>query len=80
MFVLVQLLEIYSWVIILSALASWLPIPRDNPILQFMRNITEPVYAPIRALINPSWLGGVDISPIIVLFGIRALTGVLLRF
>jgi YggT family protein len=77
MAIVVQLLEIYSWVIILSALSSWLPVPQDHPVLGILRSITEPVYAPIRSILNPMSMGGLDISPILVLLGIRALQGAL---
>jgi len=79
MYIVVQLLQIYSWIIIASALVSWLPIPRDHPIIRILSAVTEPVYAPIRAVISPQLLGGIDISPIIVLFAIRALSGALMR-
>ena len=66
---LVQVLELYKWVIIISALISWVnPDPR-NPIVDFLRRVTEPVYALIRRYI-PTVIGSIDLSPIIVLFAI----------
>ena len=38
---------------------------------EFPRNltsqVTEPLYSPIRAIINPQALGGLDISPLLVI-------------
>ncbi len=66
---LVQVLELYKWVIIISALISWVnPDPR-NPIVDFLRRVTEPVYAFIRRYI-PTVIGSIDLSPIIILFAI----------
>lgn len=77
MLILIQLLEIYSWIIIISALISWFPIDRHNPLVQFLNTATEPVYAPIRALIRPEMTGGINLSPLLVLFGINVLQNVL---
>ncbi|MFM7200127.1 MAG: YggT family protein [Myxococcota bacterium] len=77
MAILFQLLEIYSWIIIISALLSWFPIDRGNPLIQFLNAATEPVFAPIRALIRPEMTGGIDLSPLIVLFGINVLKNII---
>jgi len=65
--IIVRLLDLYSFIVIASALISWFPVPHDNPIVRFLEAATEPVYRPIRSVINPGMLGGIDISPIIVL-------------
>lgn len=66
-------LSIYTWMLIGSAIFSWLYAfnvinGRNqfvNMVGNFLQNVTEPVLAPLRrALPN---LGGIDISPIIVL-------------
>ena len=60
------LLEIYKWVIIIAALLSWVNPDPYNPIVKFLRVVTEPVFKPIRRLIGYR-LGPVDISPLIVI-------------
>jgi YggT family protein len=73
-------LDIYSYVIIASALMSWVsPDPR-NPIVQFLRQITEPVLAPARRLLPPWKTGGLDLSPIIVLIAIQIVEWILNSF
>ena len=65
------LLNLYSWVIIAAALISWVsPDPR-NPIVGFLRMVTEPVLAPVRRLLPPWKTGGLDLSPMIVLIAIQ---------
>jgi YggT family protein len=65
------LLQLYSWVIIASALISWVsPDPR-NPIVMFLHRATEPVLAPVRRLLPPWKTGGLDLSPLIVLIAIQ---------
>ena len=76
------LINIYIWVLIASAVLSWLVAfnvanPR-NPIVaqigEALWRLTEPVLAPIRSFLPK--LGGLDLSPlvlIIALFFIRNL-------
>ena len=65
------LLDLYSWVVIASALITWVsPDPR-NPIVMFLRQVTEPVLAPIRRLLPPWKTGGLDFSPLIVIIAIQ---------
>ena len=67
------LLDIYTYVIIAAALITWVsPDPR-NPIVVFLRRITEPVLAPARRLLPPWKTGGLDFSPLIVILAIKLL-------
>lgn len=66
-------LDIYWWLIILSAVFSWLYAfnvvnPRNQfvgTIGNFLYKVTEPALRPIRRVLPD--LGGIDISPIILL-------------
>ena len=70
---LVLALDIYWWIIIASAIFSWLyAFNVVNPRNQFVGTVgnmlfrlTEPVLRPIRNLMPD--LGGIDISPIVLL-------------
>ncbi len=59
-------LQIYLWVIIARAVLSWVSPDPYNPIVRFIHNITEPALSRIRRVL-PLNLGGIDISPIIVI-------------
>jgi YggT family protein len=73
------LLDIYKWVIIAAALVTWVtPDPR-NPIVRILRQVTEPVLAPARRLLPPWKTGGLDFSPLIVIFAIQLVEWVLPR-
>lgn len=73
---LVLALDLYWWIIIASAVFSWLYAfnvvnPRNQfvgTIGNFLFRITEPALRPIRRLLPD--LGGIDISPIILLLAI----------
>lgn len=63
------LLEVYSWVVLISVLSSW--IPSDNVVFRVANQMTEPVLEPIRKVIPPA--GGFDLSPLILLLGVHLL-------
>lgn len=66
-------LQIYTWILIAAAVLSWLVAfnvvnPRNDivrAIWNFVYQATEPVLRPIRNIL-PN-LGGIDVSPIILL-------------
>ena len=71
--VILIVLDLYVWLLIASAILSWLiafnVVNTRNQfvasVAEFLYRITEPVLAPIRSFM-PS-LGGLDISPIILI-------------
>jgi len=63
------ILFLYKWVIIISALLSWVQPDPYNPIVQMLYRLTEPAYAFVRRYI-PTVVGGMDMAPMILLFGI----------
>lgn len=57
-------------VILARAFISWLPVPREHRLVRLLYQITEPILAPIRSLIQRSSFGYnmiFDFSPIIAL-------------
>ena len=76
-------LDLYVWLLIASAILSWLiafnVVNTRNQfvasIAEFLYRITEPVLAPIRRML-PS-LGGLDLSPIVLILIIMFLQKVI---
>ena len=64
-----SLLTLYMYIIIARAVLSWVNPDPFNPIVRFINNITEPVLYRIRQKL-PLDFGGIDISPIVVIFAI----------
>lgn len=79
LYVLSSLLELLVWAIIISAILSWLVafdvINLRNRVIynisRFLDAVTRPVLAPVQRIIPP--LGGVDISPIIVILVLQGI-------
>ena len=66
--VLYYVLDIYGWIIIASALLSWVLLPPTNPVVRFIRFATEPVLHPCRQLlarILPFSWRRFDFSPLV---------------
>jgi YggT family protein len=79
-------LQLYSWLIIASAIISWLVafgvINMRNDFVRsvydFLTRVTEPALRPIRNIM-PN-LGGIDVSPIILLLLIFFIEQVIRRY
>ncbi len=71
-------LSIYMWIVVISALLSWVNPDPHNPIVRFLRNLTEPVYRKIRKFI-PTYFSGIDIAPLIVILVIIFLQNFLVK-
>ena len=72
------LLNLYLVALFARIILSWFPISPDSPmapVFSFLYTVTEPVLGPIRRLLPPVGVGGMglDLSPIIVVFGAQLL-------
>lgn len=65
-----MVINIYIWVVIISALITWVQPDPYNQIVQVLRRLTEPVYEFMRRYF-PTVIGGVDLAPIIVLLSLQ---------
>ncbi len=62
-------LSIYMWIVIVSALISWVNPDPFNPIVRFLYGITEPLFNFVRRHL-PLPQMGIDFSPLIILLAI----------
>jgi YggT family protein len=69
------LFDAYSLVLLVSVICSWINLSPEHPLVRLTSRLTEPVLAPIRRVL-PSF-GGVDFSPMLVLFALRLARGLL---
>ena len=64
--ILATILNLYQYVILARVLMSWFNPNPNNPVVDAIYRLTEPVLGPIRRLL-PS-MGGFDLSPLVVFF------------
>lgn len=79
--ILCLLLQLYWLVVVARIVMEWIPISFDHPLARVravLRSMTEPILAPLRAIIPPVRLGGMglDLSPIVLLIALSILSGV----
>ena len=76
----IGLLEVYSIVILVRVVVSWLNPDPNNPIVQILRNLTDPPLEWLRQrLPRFTWSSGIDFTPVIFLLGLRVLISLLSR-
>ena len=61
-------ITIYIWVVIIRVVVSWINVDRNNPYVQFLVRITEPVLYKIRRYLPD--FGGLDLSPMVLVLGL----------
>ena len=59
-------LSAYMWIVIGRAVISWVNADPYNPIVRFLREVTDPVLNRIRRFI-PAYGGGIDFTPMILI-------------
>ena len=75
------LINVYIWVVIITALLSFVNPDPFNPIVQFLYRITNPAYALVRKYLKTNF-NGLDLAPLIIIIGLQIITvllGALLR-
>ncbi len=89
MFFLIQFIsyavQIYIWIIIAEIVLSWLVIfdvintrnPQAQNLIHLIKKATHPVMSRVRRYIPP--IGGLDLTPMIVIFGLMLLRNLVIR-
>jgi YggT family protein len=72
----ISLINVYIWVIIITALLSFVNPDPYNPIVQFLYRVTNPAYSFVRRFMRTDF-NGLDFAPLIIIIGLQILTVVL---
>jgi YggT family protein len=66
-----SVLWIYQWVVIIAVLVSWVNPNPNNPIVQFLNRVTQPLFSWVRRTVpgmtRLMFSTGLDLSPLVVL-------------
>jgi YggT family protein len=63
-----RVLQLYSFVVLVAVLISWVSPDPFNPIIRFLRAATEPVFEWVRHRLPFTVIGALDLSPMLVFF------------
>lgn len=72
----IGLINIYVWVIIITALLSFVNPDPYNPIVQFLNRVTQPAYRFLRRYIKTDF-NGIDLAPLAIVIALQVLIVVL---
>lgn len=74
-----SLLSLYFWIVLIAVLISWINPDPYNPLVRILRNLTEPVFYRVRRWMPFTMIGGLDLSPIVVMIAIQFLQSFVVR-
>ncbi|MCL1889937.1 MAG: YggT family protein [Desulfovibrionaceae bacterium] len=66
-----SLITIYTWVVIIAAVITWVRPDPYNPIVRALRALTEPVQYQVRKRLPFVYAGGMDFSPLIIILALQ---------
>ena len=72
-------IEVYIIIIIIRSIISWAGNMPPNNLIYFLRRITDPVFRQVHKHIPFTIIGGIDISPIIIIFFLYLINNLLTR-
>lgn len=62
---------LYIWIIIIASFLSFVRPDPYNPVVQVLTRLTEPAFAWIRKKMPFVIMGGMDLSPLVIIFGLQ---------
>ncbi len=70
-------IQIYIWIIIISAVLSLLQVDPRQPAVEIINRITEPAFRFVRQKFPFTVVGGLDLSPLVLIIGLQLLSSIL---
>lgn len=72
-------MNLYIWIVIISALLSFVRPDPYNPVVQILNRLTEPVMNFIRQKMPFVVFSGIDLSPLVVILGLQLVDNFMMR-
>jgi len=60
-------IQLYIFVLIIRAVISWMGNVPPNPLIYILRRLTDPVFRLVHRFVPFAIVGGIDISPILII-------------
>ena len=72
--IIITLVSLYRWIIIIRVVISWLTPDPYNPLVQFLRSITDPALDGLRRYVPRFlWSTGLDFTPLLMIVFLQVL-------
>ncbi|MEC7841866.1 MAG: YggT family protein [Candidatus Latescibacterota bacterium] len=72
--IIISLVSLYRWIIIIRVVISWINPDPYNPIVQFLRSITDPALDGLRRYVPRFlWSTGLDFTPLLLIVLLQVL-------
>ncbi len=72
------IITIYIWIIIASAIFSFLQLDPRQPLIEIVERMTQPAFSFIREKMPYVVISGVDLSPLVLLVGLQFLDNIII--
>jgi len=72
----IGVINVYIWVLIITALLSFVNPDPYNPVVQFLYRITNPAYRFVNKYIRTNF-NGLDLAPLVLIIGLQVIIVIL---
>jgi YggT family protein len=77
--IIARVIDLYSLLILAAIVLSWIQVDPTQPIVAAIRQVTEPPLLALRRALPFLVVGGLDLTPMALLFGLQFLSNSLQR-
>ncbi len=74
-----SIISLYIWVVIIASLLSFIQLDPRNPIVEILNRLTQPAFAFVRQKMPFVVFSGIDLSPIVIIFGLQFIDTLMMR-
>ena len=74
-----SVINLYIWIVIIGAILSFVQLDPRNPIVEVLNRLTQPAFQFVRQKMPFVVFSGIDLSPIVIIFGLQFIDTLLMR-
>ena len=74
-----SIITLYIWVVIVASLLSFVQLDPHNPIVEILHRLTQPVFTFVRQKMPFVVFSGLDLSPLVIIFGLQFIDTLMMR-
>jgi len=74
-----SLITMYIWIVIISAVLSFVPVDPRNPIVEALNRLTLPLFRFVREKMPFVVVSGIDLSPLVIIVGLKLIDNIIMQ-